>query len=158
MMLTEGELAPDFVLDSQRGRKVRLSEFLGKPVVLYFYPRDDTSGCTTEACSFRDQFPAFEEIDACVFGLSPDDVASHGRFAEKFSLPFELLADVDHSVASAYGAWGEKSMYGRTFEGILRSTFVVGPDGRIAKVFAKVKPQNHAAEVLEALVRFSAGP
>ena len=123
----------------------------GKKVVLYFYPKDDTTGCTVEACEFRDTWRDVERTGAVVLGVSPDGVASHVKFKNKYSLPFPLLADEDHAVAEAYGAWGEKSMYGRKYHGILRTTFVIDEAGRIAKIFEKVKPKGHAAEVLEAL-------
>lgn len=155
-MLEAGSKAPDFSLQNQRGETVRLSDFLGKPVVLYFYPKDDTPGCTKEACAFRDQFPAFGELDAAVFGLSPDDVDSHVAFAKKYALPFDLLADADHKVASAFGAWGMKNLYGREFEGIIRSTFIVGPDGVIAKVFPRVRVDGHAEKVIDAVKALSA--
>ena len=119
--------------------------------MLYFYPKDDTSGCTAQACEFRDSWKAVQAAGAVVLGVSPDGVASHGKFKGKYQLPFPLLADEDHAVAEAYGAWGEKSMYGRKYHGILRTTFVIGTDGRIEKVFQKVKPKGHAAEVLAAL-------
>jgi peroxiredoxin Q/BCP len=122
-----------------------------KPVVLYFYPRDDTPGCTTEACEFRDAWGEVKKTGAVVLGVSPDTAASHQKFKSKFRLPFPLLADPDHKVAERYGAWGERSMYGRKFMGILRTTFVIGPDGRILKVFERVKPKGHAAEVLKSL-------
>jgi peroxiredoxin Q/BCP len=120
-------------------------------VVLYFYPKDDTSGCTTQACEFRDSWSEVQARGAVVLGVSPDGIASHERFRDKFSLPFPLLADEDHAVAEAYGVWGEKSMYGRKYQGILRTTFIIDPAGRIAHVFEKVKPKGHAAEVLDAL-------
>ncbi len=119
--------------------------------MLYFYPKDDTSGCTAQACEFRDSWKAVQAAGAVVLGVSPDGVTSHGKFKGKYQLPFPLLADEDHAVAEAYGAWGEKSMYGRKYHGILRTTFVIGTDGRIEKVFQKVKPKGHAAEVLAAL-------
>ena len=150
-MIREGDVAPDFSLPSDGGDTIRLSDLRGRRVVLYFYPKDDTSGCTKEACGFRDSLPAFEERDAVVLGVSPDPVSSHRRFRDKFELNFPLLADEDHSVAEAYGAWGTKKMYGREYEGILRSTFVIGPDGRIEKVFRNVKPAEHAVEVLAEL-------
>jgi peroxiredoxin Q/BCP len=150
-MIREGQEAPDFELASDRGGTVRLSDLRGRPVVLYFYPKDDTSGCTKEACGFRDAGPDLEGVDAVVLGVSPDDVSSHRKFRDKYDLNFQLLADTDHEVASAYGAWGKKKMYGREYEGILRTTFVIGPDGRVEKVFEKVKPAHHAAEVVEAL-------
>lgn len=148
--LAEGAVAPDFSLESDRGRTVRLSELRGRPVVLYFYPADDTPGCTTEACGFRDSFPDFGKIDAVVLGISPDDVASHQRFVTKYGLPFELLADPDHQVASAYGAWGTKNLYGKVFDGILRTTYLLDAQGRVAKVWKQVKVEGHAPKVLEA--------
>jgi len=149
--LTEGAEAPDFTLDSDSGETISLSQLRGKPVVLYFYPRDDTPGCTTEACEFRDAWEDVKKTGAVVLGVSPDTAASHKKFKGKFRLPFPLLADPDHKVAERYGAWGERSMYGRKFQGILRTTFVIGPTGRVLKVFEKVKPKGHAAEVLAAL-------
>ena len=128
-----------------------LSDFKGKAVVLYFYPKDDTPGCTQEACDFRDEYSALKKAGAVVLGVSPDDAKSHGKFAGKFKLPFPLLADTDHSVALAYGAWAEKSMYGRKYMGIVRSTFLIGPDGAVARVWPKVKVKGHVEEVREAL-------
>jgi peroxiredoxin Q/BCP len=149
--LAEGAEAPDFSLESDSGETVSLSQLRGKPVVLYFYPRDDTPGCTTEACEFRDAWTEVKRTGAVVLGVSPDTAASHKKFRAKFRLPFPLLADPDHKVAERYGAWGERSMYGRKFLGLLRTTFVIGPDGRVKKVFERVKPKGHAAEVLESL-------
>ena len=149
--LTEGAEAPDFTLESDSGDTVSLAQLRGKPVVLYFYPRDDTPGCTTEACEFRDAWADVKRTGAVVLGVSPDTARSHQKFKSKFRLPFPLLADPDHRVAERYGAWGERSMYGRKFQGILRTTFVIGPDGRIRRVFERVKPKGHAAEVLESL-------
>ena len=150
-MIREGDLAPDFTLPSDGGGEVRLRDLRGRRVVLYFYPKDDTSGCTRQACAFRDEAPAFAERDAVVLGVSPDSVKSHDRFKQKHELNFPLLADEDHAVAQAYGAWGVKKMYGREYEGILRSTFLIGPDGRVEKVFRKVKPAENAADVLAEL-------
>jgi peroxiredoxin Q/BCP len=150
-MLKEGAKAPAFSLPSDDGGTVALKDLKGKKVVLYFYPKDDTSGCTTEACEFRDSWAAVKRKGAVVLGVSPDGVKSHGKFKEKYDLPFPLLADEDHAVAEAYGVWGEKSMYGRKYFGILRTTFVIDEAGRVAKVFEKVKPKGHAAEVLAAL-------
>lgn len=149
--LAEGAEAPEFTLQSDSGETVSLAQLRGKPVVLYFYPRDDTPGCTTEACEFRDAWDDVKRTGAVVLGVSPDTVASHRKFKSKFWLPFPLLADPDHKVAERYGAWGERSMYGRKFQGILRTTFVIGSNGRIKKVFERVKPKGHAAEVLESL-------
>lgn len=147
-MIAENELAPDFTLLSDEGEEVTLSSFRGKKVVLYFYPKDDTPGCTKEACSFRDDYSLFTLKGAAVLGVSPDNAASHQKFRAKYSLPFYLLSDPDHAVAALYGAWGEKKLYGRSYEGILRSTFVIDEEGRVAKVFPDVKPEGHAQEVL----------
>jgi thioredoxin-dependent peroxiredoxin len=146
-----GTQAPAFSLPADDGTTVTLASLRGRPVVLYFYPKDDTSGCTKEACEFRDHWKAVQDSGAVVLGVSPDPVASHQKFKHKYQLPFPLLADADHTVATAYGAWGEKSMYGRKYQGILRTTFLIDRDGRIAKVFEKVRPAGHAAEVLAAL-------
>ncbi len=151
MMLEPGDKAPDFTLPDQNGEMVSLSSFLGKTVVLYFYPRDNTPGCTKEACSFRDNYPLYMEKDVVVIGVSPNTSASHQKFAEKFELPFLLLADPEKQVVQAYGAWGEKKNYGKVTVGLLRSTFVIGPDGVIQKVFKKVKTATHGQDVLEAL-------
>jgi thioredoxin-dependent peroxiredoxin len=150
-MLKTGSLAPAFSLASDDGGQVTLAALKGKPVVLYFYPEDDTDGCTAEACEFRDNWATVQATGAVVLGVSPDGTASHRKFRAKYNLPFPLLADEDHAVAEAYGAWGEKRMFGRKYQGILRSTFVIGGDGRIVKVFEKVKPKGHAAEVLAVL-------
>ncbi len=150
-MLKPGAKAPAFKLPASGGETIGLKDLKGKPVVLYFYPKDDTSGCTTEACEFRDHWKAVRKAGAVVLGVSPDPVTAHDKFRAKYKLPFPLLADVDHAVAEAYGVWGEKSMYGRKYFGILRTTFLIGADGRIVKVFEKVKPKGHAAEVLAAL-------
>ncbi len=150
-MVGEGELAPEFELESDRGETVRLSDLRGRRVVLYFYPKDDTSGCTKEACGFRDSLPEFEHEDVVVLGVSPDGVASHAKFRDKYGLNFPLLADPDHEAARAYGVWGKKKMYGREYEGILRTTFLIGPDGRVERVFEKVKPAGHSEEVLATL-------
>ena len=150
-MLHENDLAPDFSLRSDHGEEVSLSSFRGQRVVVYFYPKDNTPGCTKEACSFRDDYDLFLEKGAVVIGISPDSTASHERFRAKHGLPFYLLSDPDHAVAERYGAWGEKVSYGKRTVGILRSTFVVGEDGRIIKVFPKVSPEGHAQEVLKYL-------
>jgi peroxiredoxin Q/BCP len=150
-MLTPGTLAPPFELRSDAGDTVRLADLQGKTVVLYFYPKDDTSGCTKQACEFRDRWRDVEKAGAVVLGVSPDGVASHAKFKKKYQLPFPLLADPDHAVAERYGAWGEKSMYGRKYFGILRTTFVIDGTGRIVRVFERVKPKGHAAQVLEAV-------
>ena len=150
-MVAEGEQAPEFELQSDEGETVKLSDLRGRRVVLYFYPRDDTPGCTTQACGIRDSFAELDETGAVVFGVSPDDVASHERFRQKYSLPFTLLADPDHRAAEAYGVWGEKKYMGRTYMGIERSTFVIDEDGRVAKVLRRVKPAKHADDVLAIL-------
>ena len=150
-MVEEGKAAPDFELTSDSGDTVRLSDLRGKPVVLYFYPKDMTSGCTTQACGIRDAYDDFSSADAVVLGVSPDSAASHVRFKQKHELPFALLADTDHAVAELYGVWTEKSMYGRRYMGVERSTFVIDADGKVARVFRKVKPAEHARLVLDAL-------
>jgi peroxiredoxin Q/BCP len=150
-MVEEGSRAPDFELAADGGERVKLSELRGKPVVLYFYPKDDTPGCTAQACEIRDEWSRFRERGAVVLGVSPDDEASHARFREKYSLPFTLLADPDHAVAEEYGVWVEKTNYGRKSMGIERSTFVIDPEGNVAKVLRRVKPEGHADKVLEAL-------
>lgn len=149
--LSPGDSAPDFTLPQTGGDSVSLTGLRGRDVVLFFYPKDDTSGCTKEACGFRDRYTELLESGATILGVSPDSVSSHDRFASKFSLPFPLLADTDHRVAEAYGAWKERSMYGKKYMGIERSTFLIDKDGRIAKVWEKVKPEGHAEEVLETL-------
>ena len=150
-MIQEGQPAPDFELTSDSGEQVKLSDFRGKPVVLYFYPKDDTPGCTAQACGIRDSYEAFGERGAVVLGVSPDDETSHVKFKEKYGLPFTLLADPKHEVAEKYGTWVEKKMYGKDYWGVERSTFIVDRDGKIAKVMRKVKPDTHAADVLAAL-------
>ncbi len=151
MTLMEKDTAPAFSLPSTTGKDISLKGLKGKKVVLYFYPKDDTPGCTTEACNFRDGMAELERAGAVVLGVSPDTVASHEKFREKFSLPFALLADTDHAVAGAYGVWKEKSMYGKKYMGIERTTFIIDGNGKIAKIFPKVKVQDHHAEVLAAL-------
>ncbi len=150
-MVAEGKPAPDFELTTDAGESVKLSDFRGKPVVLYFYPKDDTPGCTTQACGIRDKYPAFQERGVVVLGVSPDEETSHVAFKEKYGLPFTLLADPDHEVADRYGVWGERNAYGKTYMGIERSTFVIDADGTVAKVMRKVKPDTHADDVLAAL-------
>jgi thioredoxin-dependent peroxiredoxin len=150
-MVEEGKPAPDFELASDAGEKVKLSDLRGKPVVLYFYPKDDTPGCTAQACGIRDDYGSFTEKGAVVLGVSPDDEASHVKFKEKYSLPFTLLADPDHRVAEQYGVWGERSSYGKTYMGIERSTFLIDPEGHVTKVMRRVKPDTHAQDVLAAL-------
>jgi thioredoxin-dependent peroxiredoxin len=150
-MIQEGDLAPTFTLPADDGGDVSLEELRGKSVILYFYPKDDTSGCTTEACEFRDTLPRIEADGAVVLGVSPDPVASHKKFKDKYDLNFPLLADEDHSVAEAYGVWKEKSMYGRKYWGVERSTFLIGPDGKVKKAWRRVKPKGHAEAVAAAL-------
>ena len=151
MALAQGTEAPDFALTSDTGETVTLSSLRGKPVVVYFYPRDDTPGCTTQACGIRDAWREFERSGAVVLGVSPDDEASHVTFRQKYDLPFTLLADPDHATAEAYGVWVEKSMYGKTYMGVERSTFVIDAGGKLVQVMRNVKPAAHAADVLAAL-------
>jgi thioredoxin-dependent peroxiredoxin len=150
-VIEEGKPAPDFELSSDAGETIRLSELRGKPVVLYFYPKDDTPGCTAQACGIRDAYGEFEQEGAVVLGVSPDDERSHGKFRDKYGLPFPLLADTDHRVAEQYGVWGEKKYMGRTYLGVKRWTFVIDEDGNVKKVFPDVKPAEHADNVLAAL-------
>lgn len=149
-MLKEGDKAPEFTAKNQNGDDVSLSDFKGKRVVLYFYPKDDTPGCTKEACSLRDSYGVFEEKGIKVLGVSIDSEASHQKFISKYNLPFDLLADTDKSLVQTYGVWGEKSMYGKKYMGINRMTFLIDGDGKIAKIFNKVKVAEHADEVLAA--------
>ena len=151
LKLKAGAAAPDFSAASNGGGKVSLADFRGRNVILYFYPRDDTPGCTKEACAFRDHFAEFKQRGAIVLGVSTDPVKSHDKFAEKFKLPFLLLADEDHRIVTAYGVWGEKSFMGRKYLGTHRVTFLIAPDGRIKRIWPQVKPEEHAAEVLAAL-------
>ena len=156
-MLQAGDQAPDFTLPDQDGSELTLSSLRGRTVVLYFYPRAATPGCTTQACGVRDRFDDYVEAHAArVIGISPDQVADVKKFHDKFDLNFTLLADADHAVAEAYGAWGEKSMYGKKYMGVLRNTYVIDPDGRIAKVLPKVQPKKHDALVLKALAELAA--
>lgn len=150
-MLSPGDKAPAFSLPSDSGETVRLADLKGKRVVLYFYPKDDTSGCTVEACEFRDTWSSVRAAGAVILGVSPDGAESHRKFRHKHSLPFPLLVDQDHAVAERYGAWGEKSMYGRKYQGILRTTVIIDGDGRIQRIFPRVKPKGHAAQVLAEL-------
>ena len=151
LKLEEGDRAPEFSVATNGGGKVSLADFKGKNVILYFYPKDNTSGCTKEACAFRDGFAAFKKKGAIILGVSPDSVKSHDKFVDKYSLPFTLLADEDKKISTAYGAWGEKSFMGRKYMGVYRVSFLIGPDGRIKKIWPQVKPEEHAAEVLAAL-------
>ena len=150
-MVEEGSQAPDFELKSDVGETVKLSQFRGRPVVLYFYPRDDTPGCTKEACAFRDSYDEYLGRDAVILGVSRDGEESHRKFKQKYDLPFTLLSDPDHKVAEAYGVWAEKSMYGRKSMGIVRSTFVIAADGTIATAMRGIKVPGHSDKVLEAL-------
>ena len=150
-MVEEGKAAPEFSLTSDAGETITLEALRGKPVVLYFYPKDDTPGCTTQACGIRDAWGEFERRGAVVLGVSPDDESSHVKFKEKFDLPFTLLADPDHATAEAYGVWVEKNNYGKKSMGIERSTFVIGADGNVVKVMRRVKPDTHTDAVLNAI-------
>src|SRR5262249_35439025 len=150
-MPKEGDKAPDIELETDTGEPFRLSSLKGKKVILYFYPRADTPGCTVEACEFRDNSKKFSRHDAVIVGISPDKPTSQAKFKDKYDLPFTLLADADKKAAEAYGVWKEKNMYGKKVMGIERTTFLIGEDGRIAKIFSKVKAQGHASQVLEAL-------
>ena len=150
-MLEVGKKAPAFSLPDSSGKKVKLSDYPGKKIVLYFYPKDMTSGCTQEACDFRDSFPDFKKVKAVILGVSTDPVASHKKFAEKYNLPFTLLSDEKKEVVEKYGVWREKSMYGRKYMGIERTTFIIDEDGKIQKIFSKVKVADHVTEVMEEL-------
>ena len=151
LSLKEGDKAPAFTVGTSGGGKLSLADYKGKNLILYFYPKDDTPGCTKEACGFRDHFADFEKKGAVVLGVSVDSVKSHDKFIKKFSLPFTLLADEDKAIVQAYGVWGPKVFMGRKYEGINRVTFLIGPDGKIKKIWPKVKPEEHAEEVLAAL-------
>ena len=150
-MISEGKKAPDFKLQNQDGKTISLNEYNGKRVILYFYPKDDTPGCTKEACNFRDEFPKFGNIDAVILGVSPDSVASHKKFTEKYRLPFNLLSDEKKEVLENYGVWKQKNMLGKKYMGVERTTVVIDEEGKIKKIFPKVKVDGHNAEVLEAL-------
>jgi peroxiredoxin Q/BCP len=151
MPLQSGIPAPDFELPDDTGALQRLSDFRGRPVVLYFYPKDDTPGCTTEACAFRDDYSAYEQAGVAILGVSPDTVKAHAKFKAKYGLPFSLLADVEHEVCELYQVWALKKFMGREYMGVLRTTFVVRADGQIVRVFENVKPAGHSAEALAAL-------
>ncbi len=148
-MLTEGQLAPDFVVKDDTGKDVKLSDFKGKKVILYFYPKDNTSGCTKEACDFRDSINLFEKNNTVVLGVSVDSESSHKKFKDKYNLPFTLLSDVDKNVVQLYGVWKEKSMYGKKYMGTERTTFVINEEGKIVKIYNKVKVPGHVSELLK---------
>jgi peroxiredoxin Q/BCP len=150
-VIEEGKPAPDFELQSDGGETVRLSDLRGKPVVLYFYPKDDTPGCTAEACEFRDAYDTYRERGIEILGVSPDDVASHKKFKSKYELPFTLLADPEHATAEAYGVWGERTFAGKTYMGINRSTFLIDEEGNLVRAMRGIKPAGHAADVLDQL-------
>ncbi len=151
MAISAGIPAPDFVLPDHNGVPCKLSGFQGTPVVLYFYPKDDTPGCTTEACSFRNDYAEYQKAGVVVLGVSPDSPKKHTKFREKYSLPFVLLADEEHAVCQLYGVWGLKKFMGREYEGVFRTTFIIDADGMIIKVFENVKPEGHSAEILSLL-------
>ena len=151
MTLTEGIMAPEIKLNDEAGNPFNLTSLKGKTVVLFFYPKADTPGCTKEACEFRDAEPTYAKKDTVILGISPDDSKAQAKFKTKFGLPYTLLCDSDHAIAEAYGVWKEKSMYGKKYMGIERTTFVIGRDGKIARIFEKVKPEGHAQQVLDEL-------
>jgi len=148
MVLSECVKAPDFELKDSEGNLHKLSDYVGQTIVVYFYPKDDTPGCTKEACSFRDSYADFKKAGVTIIGISPDKVASHKKFKDKYELPFTLLADPDHKVCEAYGVWGLKKSFGREYEGVFRTTYVLGPEGKVKHVFENVKPSDHSREVL----------
>lgn len=151
MPIPAGIPAPDFMLFDDNGTQHRLSDYRGQPLILYFYPKDDTPGCTLEACNFRDDYSAYVKAGVTILGVSPGSIKSHAKFKKKFELPFALLADEDHAVCDAYGVWGEKQFMGRAYMGVLRTTFLIDPNGNTKQVFEKVKPAGHSAEVLAAI-------
>jgi peroxiredoxin Q/BCP len=151
MPISAGKQAPDFSLPNEMGQERKLSDFRGKPVLLYFYPKDDTPGCTTEACNFRDDYSQYETAGVVILGISPDSVKSHAKFKNKYHLPYSLLADTDHKVCELYGVWGRKKFMGREYDGVFRTTFLIDTQGKIVRVFENVKPAEHSAEVLAAL-------
>ncbi|UYN91828.1 MAG: thioredoxin-dependent thiol peroxidase [Anaerolineales bacterium] len=156
MELKIGQKAPDFKLPDENGKLHKLSDYKGKTVVLYFYPADDTPGCTLEACNFRDDYLKYKAAGAVILGVSPDDEQSHEKFKAKFNLPFPLLADVGHKVCEQYGVWAEKTMFGKKYMGVVRSTFLIGPDGKIAEVYSKVSVPKHSEKVLKAVEELQA--
>lgn len=151
MPIPAGISAPEFTLQDDTGQSRSLSDYRGQPLVLYFYPKDDTPGCTTEACNFRDDYSAYQQAGVTILGVSPDTVKSHVKFKAKFGLPFPLLADVDHKVCELYGVWGKKKFMGKEYDGVFRTTFIIDAQGKIARVFENVKPAEHSAQVLAAL-------
>ncbi len=151
MILPENSMAPDFTLPDETGLERSLKDYRGKWVVLYFYPKDDTPGCTTEACNFRDDYSAYEKAGVTIIGVSKDSPNSHAKFKAKYQLPFSLLADVEHKVADQYGVWGRKKYMGKEYDGMFRTTYLIDPEGKIVKVFENVKPADHSAEVLAAI-------
>lgn len=153
MSVKAGDIAPDFTLMDETGSPQTLTSYRGNYVVLYFYPKDDTPGCTTEACNFRDDYSAYQETGITILGVSPDSTQSHAKFKAKYNLPFPLLADEDHKICDLYGTWGPKKFMGRSYEGVLRTTFLIDPEGKIIKVFEKVKPAEHSKEVLAEISR-----
>ena len=151
MVLKAGQRGPDFTLPDENGQTRRLSDYQGNYVLLYFYPRDDTPGCTTEACNFRDDYSLYENANVTILGVSPDSGESHAKFKNKYNLPFTLLADEDHRVCELYGTWGPKKIFGKEYDGVHRTTFLIDPEGRIQEVYKKVSPAKHSAEVLAAI-------
>jgi peroxiredoxin Q/BCP len=151
MPIQSGITAPDFSLPDETGKSRSLSEFLGRPLILYFYPKDDTPGCTTEACNFRDDYSQYTQAGVSIVGVSPDTIQSHTKFKAKYGLPFPLLADMEHQVCELYGVWGTKKNYGREYQGVFRTTFLIDEKGKILRVFEKVKPAEHSEEVLAVL-------
>lgn len=150
-MIEKNIIAPDFELLDENEEPHKLSDYLGKPVILYFYPKDDTPGCTTEACEFRDDYDVYTKAGVVILGVSPDSPKSHKKFKEKYHLPFTLLADVDHKVCELYGVWGEKSMYGKKYYGVMRTSFLINSEGKLVEIFENVKPKGHSQQVLAAL-------
>jgi peroxiredoxin Q/BCP len=153
VLLVEGSPAPDFKLPDENAKEHQLSDYLGSYVLLYFYPQDDTPGCTTEACNFRDDYSRFQDADITILGVSPDSPESHQKFKEKYRLPFTLLADEDHEVCKLYGVWGPKNSFGKEYDGVHRTTYLIDPQGKIENVFEKVSPASHSAEVLDLLLK-----
>ncbi len=156
MPLSAGSPAPDFSLPDENGEIRHLSDYRGKVVVLYFYPKDDTPGCTTEACKFRDSYEDYQKAEVSIVGISPDPVKKHQKFKAKYDLPFTLLSDEDHSVCESYGVWGRKKFMGKEYDGVFRTTFIIGKDGKILHVFENVKPEGHSQEILKVLAEIDA--